>query len=124
MKIQISNKHIFFAVDNCWQILHYRFKTQLNEIVSANSDLSTIQQIDIDKETFLLIMNTVNTQPQGIAKDINPKMYDDLKIQVLTLANLGDAEAIEIATSMAVILQENNNVLNEKIEKSKQQILA
>lgn len=124
MEITINNRSIFFAVENCWDKLSYKLKYQLNELVTANSADDFVQTVNIDKESFLLIMRAVNSQPQGIAKEINPIMYDSLKIQVLEKAQKGDTEAIEILTAMQDILVENATMLENKIINGKSQILA
>lgn len=124
MEITINNQSIFFAVENCWNQLHYKLKTQLNKIVTENSDNEFMQKVEIDKESFLLIMRAVNSQPQGIAKEINPIMYDSLKTQILEKAQKGDTEAIEILTAMQDILVENATMLENKIKNGKSQILA
>ena len=124
MEIQISNRHIFFAVENCWVNLDYRFKAHINELVSDNDSESHVQTVRIDKKSFLQIMNAVNSQPQGIALAINPEMYDALKVQVLQQAGQGNAEAIEIAQEMAAILVANADMLEKKILNGKTQILA
>ena len=124
MEITINNQSIFFAVENCWNQLHYKLKTQLNKIVTENSDNEFMQKVEIDKESFLLIMRAVNLQPQGIAKEINPLMFDSLKIQVLEKAQKGDTEAIEILTAMQDILVENATMLENKIKNGKSQILT
>jgi N-acetylglucosamine kinase-like BadF-type ATPase len=69
-------------------------------------------------------MRAVNSQPQGIAKEINPIMYDSLKTQILEKAQKGDTEAIEILKEMQDILVENATMLENKIINGKSQILA
>lgn len=124
MEIKIDNRSIFFAVENCWAQLHYKMMNQLNLLVTENSEDDFEQTVNIDKDSFLLIMRAVNNQPQGIAKEINPKMFDSLKIQVLEKAQKGDTEAIEILTAMQDILVENATMLENKIKNGKSQILA
>ena len=124
MEITINNRSIFFAVENCWDKLSYKLKYQLNELVTTNSVDDFVQTVNIDKESFLLIMRAVNSQPQGIAKEINPIMYDSLKTQILEKAQKGDTEAIEILKKMQDILVENATMLENKIINGKSQILA
>ena len=124
MEITINNRSIFFAVENCWDKLSYKLKYQLNELVTTNSVDDFVQTVNIDKQSFLLIMRAVNSQPQGIAKEINPIMYDSLKTQILEKAQKGDTEAIEILKEMQDILVENATMLENKIINGKSQILA
>ncbi len=124
MKINITNREIFFAIENCFSSLKNSFTSQLYKLVSEDDYELTVQQIDIDKETFIAIMWAVNSQPQGVALDINPAMYDSLKVQLITLAQGGDAEAVEVLTEMKAILEENANMLQNKILNGKTQILS
>jgi len=124
MKINITNREIFFAIENCFSSLKNSFSSQLYNLVSADSKEETIQEIDIDKDTFLIIMRAVNAQPQGVALSINPAMYDSLKVQLVTLAEGGDVEAVEVLTQMGSILDENASVLEAKILNGKTNILS
>jgi len=124
MKINITNREIFFAIENCFSLLKNSFTSQLYKLVSQDDYELTVQQIDIDKETFITIMRAVNSQPQGVALDINPAMYDSLKVQLITLAQGGDVEAVEVLTEMTSILAENSAMLNNKILNGKTQILS
>ena len=124
MELKIKNKHIFWAVENCWQSLDYRFKAQINELVTANSDDDYVQTIQIKKSDFVQIMNAVNSQPQGIALVINPELYDSLKSQLIIAAQQGSDEASEIVMEMESILQVNAGYLEAKLLNGKTQILA
>jgi hypothetical protein len=124
MTVNISNKHIFYAVAGCWSTLHYKLKNQINGLVTADSNLETVQELEINVQDFIQVMRSVNNQAQGVAKEINPELYDLLKAQVLTLAQAGNTEAIEVAQAMASILQENTVTLNNIIQLGKVNILA
>ena len=142
MELQITNREIFFAVENCWNELNYKLKTQINKLVSENSEDNFVQTIDIDAQSFILIMKAVNSQPQGIAKDINPPMHLSLKAQILKLvepvmAQLAlitneeeinhykaqNAEILMMAEKVQSILKENEAMLESKILNGKAQIL-
>lgn len=143
MKVKITNREIYFAVENCWNNINYKLKYQLNQKVTENDADDFEQEVDIDGDTFITIMNAVNTQPQGIAKDINPPMHLKLKQQILALATpvmqhlatLTDeveieaykaehAEILRVAGAVQEILTSNNNMLEAKILNGKTQILA
>lgn len=124
MEIQIKNRHIFWATQSCWNALDYRFKAQINTLVTENSEDEFEQTLSINKETFVQVMNAVNSQPQGIALAINPELYDSLKVQLVTAAQQGDVEALEIAQAMEAILLTNAGYLEAKILSGKTQILA
>lgn len=143
MKIQITNREIFFAVESVWNDLDYKLKYQLNQLVSLNDADSFEQEVEINAESFIKVMKAASSQPQGVAKDINPPMHLSLKNQILIIAapilehlstltdeqerNDYKAEHIEILTiSEAVqsILVSNEDTLNAKILNGKTQILS
>lgn len=124
MEIKIKNKHVYWATESCWNALDYRFKAQINTLVTENSEDEFEQTLSINKETFVQVMNAVNSQPQGIALAINPELYDSLKAQLVTAAQQGDVEALEIAQAMEDILLTNAGYLEAKILSGKTQILA
>ena len=142
MELQITNREIFFAVENCWNELNYKLKTQINKLVSENSEDNFVQTIDIDAQSFIFIMKAVNSQPQGIAKDINPLMHLSLKAQILklvepvmaqlakmtneeeiTLYKAQNADILMMAEKVQSILKENEAMLESKILNGKAQIL-
>ena len=123
MKIKITNKEIFYTTDLIWQLINYKLKFQLNKLVSENSDLDFIQEVDIDIESFIQIMRSVNSIPHGIVIDVNPILYNKLKEQIFSKAQTGDEEAIEIAKQMEQIIYDNLSMLNNKIINGKTQIL-
>ena len=142
MELQITNREIFFAVDNCWNQLNYKLKTQINKLVSANDDEEFVQTVDVDAQSFILITKAVSSQPQGIAKDINPPMHLSLKAQILKLvepvmAQLAlitneeeinhykaqNADILMMAEKVQSILKENEAMLESKILNGKAQIL-
>lgn len=142
MKLKIKNRDIFFAVENCWYILNYKLKYQINELVTLNSEDDFIQEVDIDADSFIKIMLAVNSQPQGIAKDINPAIHLSLKEQIFTQAQpiffhlsqltdekeielfkIENAEILTIAEKVQTILDDNLQMLESKILNGKTQIL-
>lgn len=124
MKIKIKNRSIFFAVHNCFDSLSNKFTSQLYNLVSENSEDDYEQEIEVDTDTFVTIMNAVNSKPQGVAKDINPALYDSLKTQVAALAGQGNLEAIEIGQKMESILLANSQTLENQIAAGKELILS
>ena len=142
MKLKITNREIYFAVENCWNELDYKFKYQLNQLVSTNSEDDFIQEVDIDYNSFIKVMVSISNQPQGISKDINPIMYLSIKKQIVELATpimkelatLKDDQDIldfkelhkEILTAVKEvneILKRNEVMLDNKILNGKTQIL-
>lgn len=143
MKLNITNREIFFAVENCWESLPFKFQVQLFNLVKENDADEFEQEVDIDANTFIKVMLAVNSQPQGISKDINPVMHLKLKNQILTIAQpilvglsqLTDeveieqykethSEILTIAEQVQKILEDNLQMLENKITNGKQRILG
>ena len=143
MKIQITNREIFFAVESVWEQLNYKLRYQINQLVTANSDDSYVQEVDVDAVSFIQVMKATSNQPQGVAKDINPPMHLSLKGQILSIAGpvmqhlstltdvdeidaykLESAEILIIAEAVQLILDENEAMLNNKLLNGKTQILS
>ena len=143
MKLNITNREIFFAVENCWESLPFKFQVQLFNLVKENDADEFEQEVDIDANTFIKVMLAVNSQAQGISKDINPAMHLKLKNQILTIAQpilvglsqLTDeveieqykethSEILTIAEQVQKILGDNLQMLENKITNGKQRILG
>ena len=75
MKLQLKNKHIFFALGEIWEVLNYKLKFQINELVTADSDLETMQEVEFNRDDLQLIIGSVNNKPQGMSREINPEMF-------------------------------------------------
>ena len=124
IEVQLKNKYIYFALEGVWNELDYRFKYQINQLVTANSDDEYIQTIQVDKPTLGIILNSVNNKPQGCSREINPEMFMFILPQIQALANLGNEEAISILQGMQAVTLENDALKNAKILNGKTQILA
>lgn len=143
MKLNITNREIFFAVENCWESLPFTFQVQLFNLVKENDADEFEQEVDIDANTFIKVMLAVNSQSQGISKDINPVMHLKLKNQILTIAQpilvglsqLTDeveieqykethSEILTIVEQFQKILGDNLQMLENKITNGKQRILG
>jgi hypothetical protein len=123
MIVQVTNRQISWCIESIWNQLDYKFKYQINQLINENPQEEYLQTIDITPKTFIQIMNAVNAQPQGIALDINPPLYDSLKAQILHLAQQGNEEAQLVLAEMVGILSKNQQILAAKIENGKTQIL-
>ena len=75
MKIQLKNKHIYFALGDIWEVLNYKLKFQINEKVTADSDLETVQEVEFTRSDLELVISSVNNKPQGMSREINPEMF-------------------------------------------------
>ena len=136
MKLQLKNKHIFFALGDIWEMLHYKLKFQINEIVTANEDLETLQEVEFSRNDLELIISSVNNRPQGIAREINPEMFMAIlpQVQKIVQDEIKDGwklnEEIDNYTEAMLILQDmqqaslrNDNMKNMVIEQGKYKIL-
>ena len=136
MKLQLKNKHIFFALGDIWEMLNYKLKFQINEIVTANEDLETLQEVEFSRYDLELIINSVNNRPQGIAREINPEMFMAILPQVQAIVQgelqggwkLNDnkdnyTEAMLILQDMQQASTRNDNMKNMVIEQGKYKIL-
>jgi len=136
MKLQLKNKHIFFALGDIWEVLNYKLKFQINEIVTANEDLETLQEVEFSRNDLELIINSVNNRPQGIAREINPEMFMAILPQVQKIVQdeikdgwkLNDekdnyTEAMLVLQDMQQASLRNDNMKNMVIEQGKYKIL-
>lgn len=136
MKLQLKNKHIFFALGDSWEVLNYKLKFQINEIVKANEDLETLQEVEFSRNDLELIINSVNNRPQGIAREINPEMFMAILPQVQAIVQgeiingwkLNEekdnyTEAMLILQDMQQASLRNDNMKNMIIEQGKYKIL-
>lgn len=136
MKLQLNNKHIFFALGDIWEVLDYKLKFQINEIVTANEDLETLQEVEFSRNDLNLIINSVNNRPQGIAREINPEMFMAILPQVQAIVQgeiingwkLNEekdnyTEAMLILQDMQQASLRNDNMKNMIIEQGKYKIL-
>ena len=136
MKLQLKNKHIFFALGDIWEMLNYKLKFQINEIVTANEDLETLQEVEFSRNDLELIISSVNNRPQGIAREINPEMFMAIlpQVQKIVQDEIKDGwklneekdnytEAMLILQYMQQASTRNDNMKNMIIEQGKYKIL-
>ena len=123
IEVQLKNKHIYFALEGIWSELDYRFKYQINQLVSANSNEEYIQTIEVDRPTLRIILNSVNNKPQGCSREINPEMFATILPQVQSLADAENEGAILILQGLQAVMLENDALKDAKILNGKTQIL-
>jgi len=122
--LQLKNKHIYFALEAIWPELDYRFKYQINQLVTENDEDDFLQTIQVDRATLNQILVSVNNKPQGVAREINPEMFLAILPQVQALVVGGNQEAIDILTDMQAATATNDALKNAKIQNGKTQILT
>ena len=136
MKIQLKNKHIYFALGDIWEVLNYKLKFQINEKVTADSDLETVQEVEFTRSDLELVISSVNNKPQGMSREINPEMFMAILPQVQAIVQgelqggwkLNDnkdnyTEAMLILQDMQQASTRNDNMKNMVIEQGKYKIL-
>lgn len=142
MQLQFKNSHIFFCLESIWQNIDYRFKYQINELVTANPDDDFLQTIDVPELVLIDIFNAVTVQPEGAAAFINQEMLAELIPQLQAAAGYDTPppitdeegntiqphpvpnEAMRILIGIQAIDNANRAVRTAKIAKGKAQILA
>jgi len=135
--LQLKNKHIYFAVEAIWDTLDYRFKYQINQLVTENDEDDFLQTIQVDRATLNQILVSVNNKPQGVAREINPEMFMAILPQVQAIVQgelqggwkLNDekdnyTEAMLILQDMQAATSANDALKNAKIVNGKTQILG
>ena len=136
MKLQLKNKHIFFALGDIWEVLNYKLKFQINEKVTADSDLETVQEVEFTRSDLELVISSVNNKPQGMSREINPEMFMAIlpQVQKIVQDEIKDGwklneekdnytEAMLILQDMQQASTRNDNMKNMIIEQGKYKIL-
>ena len=136
MKLQLKNKHIFFALGDIWEVLNYKLKFQINELVTKDSDLETVQEMEFTRSDLELVISSVNNKPQGMSREINPEMFMAILPQVQAIVQgelqggwkLNDnkdnyTEAMLILQDMQQASTRNDNMKNMVIEQGKYKVL-
>ncbi len=136
MKLQLKNKHIFFALGDIWEVLNYKLKFQINELVTKDSDLETVQEVEFTRSDLELVISSVNNKPQGMSREINPEMFMAILPQVQAIVQgelqggwkLNDnkdnyTEAMLILQDLQQASTRNDNMKNMVIEQGKYKVL-
>ena len=136
MKLQLKNKHIYFALGDIWEVLNYKLKFQINEKVTADSDLETVQEVEFTRSDLELVISSVNNKPQGMSREINPEMFMAVlpQVQKIVQDEIKDGwklneekdnytEAMLILQDMQQASTRNDNMKNMIIEQGKYKIL-
>ena len=136
MKLQLKNKHIFFALGDIWEVLNYKLKFQINEKVTADSDLETVQEVEFTRSDLELVISSVNNKPEGMSRESNPEMFMAIlpQVQKIVQDEIKDGwklneekdnytEAMLILQDMQQASTRNDNMKNMIIEQGKYKIL-
>lgn len=123
MQLQFTNRQIFFSTSQCFGQLHFRLKTQLQDLVLANDDPEFVQTVAITPAQLAQVYKSVSSISEGEARKINGEMKDSLLTQLMQLAGNGDEEAIAVLGMLQEIDESNDTVAEAKIKSGKEQIL-
>lgn len=123
MEIKIKNEHLYFALGGIWENLDYKFRYVINQKVVENPDNDYVQTIDINLNLLNVIIYYVNSQSQGVSREINPEMFLSIIPQIQTLAAQGDGEAIEMMQLIGRVTQENIKRREVIVDEGREKIL-
>lgn len=124
MQLQFTNRQIFFAVSQCWEKLHFRLKTHLQDLVLANDEPAYLQSVTITPDQLGIIYKSVSGISEGEARAINAELKNSLMQQLAPLMTSNDEEALAVISKVQEIDAANENTLQAKIDSGKSQILA
>lgn len=92
LTLQFRNEHIYFIVDSSWETLDYKFKAQLHDLVTINSDDDFVQTINIPVKILLDLFRIATAEPEGVAAFINSDMSQSLVGQLMPVANFQEVQ--------------------------------
>lgn len=90
MILKFKNKEMCFVLDSIWTGIDYKFKTQINQLVTINSDLEHVHNIEISVEILMYCYRSISNSPYGCTTDMAEILLKSLKDQLLAEANIGD----------------------------------
>lgn len=88
MILKFTNEQIFFCLESIWNKLDYRFKTHINQIVTANKTANYIQNININPAILLECYKAISSNAYGCTTDMAEILLESLKTQLLEKANI------------------------------------
>ena len=108
MELQFTNKQIFFALESIWNQLDYRFKYQINQLVTANDADDYVQDLTIDRPTLMQCYRAMSNGSYGCTVDMAEVLLDDLRTQLTTKGNYADyvayIESLETASPLPEVI--------------------
>jgi hypothetical protein len=88
MILKFTNKQIFFVVESIWQDLDYRFKYQLNTLVTANDENDYIQDVEVSVSILMQCYKAMSSGAYGCTVNMAEVLLESLKTQLLESANI------------------------------------
>lgn len=121
MQIQIKNQHLFFVLETIWDLLDYRFKYQINNLVQVNDQDDYVQTINIDVPTLMICYKAISEKGYGYTSIIAAELKESMIQQAL--ANQNDQEYAQLLLAMQAAVESDNNIFAAKCHSGKAKIL-
>lgn len=83
----------------------YKFKTHIDQLVTANSERDFIQDVEISKEIVIDLYKACSMYPEGVAASINKEIKKVLGPQLAAISNLDDVQNNGAIPNDALIIQ-------------------
>jgi len=125
MILKFTNKQIYFAVESIWQDLDYRFKYQLNTLVTANSENDYLQNVEVSVPVLMDCYRAMSSGAYGCTVNIAEELLESLKTQLLASANIvvytQYTDSLETSTPLPKVTPNEQTLALLEIEKYKEQ---
>lgn len=88
MILQFTNKQIYFTVESIWSNLDYRFKYQLNALVTANDEDNYIQNVEVSVSILMQCYKAMSSGAYGCTVNMAEELLESLKTQLEASSNI------------------------------------
>lgn len=88
MILQFTNKQIYFTVESIWSNLDYRFKYQLNTLVTANDEDNYVQDVEVSVSILMDCYKAMSSGAYGCTVNMAEELLQSLKTQLEATANI------------------------------------
>lgn len=88
MILQFTNKQIYFTVESIWSNLDYRFKYQLNTLVTANDEDDYIQDVEVSVSILMQCYKAMSSGAYGCTVNMAEELLESLKTQLEASSNI------------------------------------
>ena len=88
MILQFTNKQIYFTVESIWSNLDYRFKYQLNTLVTANDEDNYIQDVEVSVSILMQCYKAMSSGAYGCTVNMAEELLESLKTQLEASSNI------------------------------------
>lgn len=88
MILQFTNKQIYFTVESIWSNLDYRFKYQLNTLVTANDEDNYVQDVEVSVSILMQCYKAMSSGAYGCTVNMAEELLESLKTQLEASSNI------------------------------------